>query len=68
MLNHVALKIFVAGLKTALSIELLKAMPATFMEAHTQALALKRITANSKKQFVSVQAIDAQNHLRKSGL
>ena len=60
MLNHVNLQIFVAGLKTALREELLKTMPATFMEAYKQALALERITAEPKKQFISVQAIDAQ--------
>jgi hypothetical protein len=53
---------FVERLKTALKEKLLKAMPDTFMEAYRQALALEKITAEPKKQFVSVQAIDARHH------
>jgi hypothetical protein len=54
MLNQVALQTFVAGLKTALRQELLKAMPGKIIEAYRQALALERITVKQKKQFVSV--------------
>ncbi len=35
-------------------------MPATFVLAYTSALALERITAESRKQFVRLQATDAQ--------
>ena len=34
MLNHVALQIFVAGLRQAFREELLKAMPPTFLDAY----------------------------------
>jgi hypothetical protein len=50
---------FCGKTKTALREEVLKAMPSTFMEANKQALALERITAEQKKQFVSVQVIGA---------
>jgi hypothetical protein len=60
VLNHVALPIFVARIKTALTKKSLKAMPATFMEAYRQILALERITAEQKKQFVSAQELNAQ--------
>ncbi len=35
-------------------------MPAMFVEANKQALALERIAGEQKKQFVSVRFIDAQ--------
>ena len=60
MLNHVALQIFVAGLRQAIREELMKAMPPTFLEAYKQALNLERAMAEPSKPFVSVQAVDAQ--------
>ena len=60
MLNHVALQIFVAGLRQAIREEMMKAMPPTFLDAYKQALNLERAMAEPSKAFVSVQAVDAQ--------
>jgi hypothetical protein len=51
MLNHVALKIYQVRLNAAVREELLIVMPAMFMEAYRQSLALGRITEEPKKHF-----------------
>ena len=58
-MNHVGLQIFVANMKPSLRNDLLKNMPATLVEAYTEALNLERAATEPKKSnhFVSVQAV-----------
>ena len=60
-LNHVGLQIFVANMKSAYRIDLVKNMPVTLAEAYQRALDLERALAEPKKtaNFVSVQAVAA---------
>ena len=57
--NHIALQVFVAGLRPSIRNELMKRMPDTLWNAFQQALAFERIHATPKTTTTSVQEIES---------